>query len=38
MAAGNNRFNLPVQQLPGGLYFIRINSNDGHAIVQPFTK
>jgi hypothetical protein len=38
MVAGNNRFNLPVQQLPGGLYFIRMNTNDGHAIVQPFTK
>jgi hypothetical protein len=38
MTPGTNRFNVPVQQLSGGMYFIRINTNNGHSIVQPFTK
>lgn len=38
MAPGTNRFTVPVQQLPGGMYFIRINTNSGHTIVQSFTK
>lgn len=38
MASGNNRFILPVQQLPGGLYFIRITTNDGPVITKSFTR
>jgi lysophospholipase L1-like esterase len=38
MIAGNNRFNLPIQQLPGGVYFVRINAGNETPIIRSFTK
>jgi hypothetical protein len=38
MAAGSNRFSVPVQQLPGGIYFLRIRAGNDAPVVRTFSK